>query len=119
MPALKYRIIGGLAALSLVLAACGGHDDTGKQLRQQGAALSAEGAGMQQFAAREQADVQAGRKTQAQADQEIQAKTDALLKHATAVEDTAIDTAKKQNGVPSDVQKQLDQAKQQLDATTK
>jgi outer membrane murein-binding lipoprotein Lpp len=108
-----------LLAATLALSACGsGNDKAVKQLQQQGADLRQDGANLQLFVKQEAADVKAGKKTQAQADKEIQAKTAVIEKKASAAAHTAIDAAKSQNGLSKDAKKQLDDAQKQIDAAT-
>jgi uncharacterized phage infection (PIP) family protein YhgE len=101
---IRTSLVGLLVAASVGIAACGGggiSQKEGKQLQDQGAAL-------QKKAQQISGDVKSGKITAEEGAKELQ-------NDATNLADNSIDAANGSN-LPPDVQKQLDDAKQQLDA---
>lgn len=113
---LLILVVPALAASGLGLAACGG-DDRAEELRQRGAELTERGADLQDAAKRAAADVEAGRKTQAEADAELAKARDQIIEDANDVTSDAIDVAKDDARIPDEAKKALEDAQQQLPST--
>jgi outer membrane murein-binding lipoprotein Lpp len=110
---LLILVVPMVAASGLGLAACGG-DDRAEEVRQKGAELTRRGADLQETTKRLAADVQAGRKTQAEADAELKETSDAIIEEANGVASDAIDVAKDDARMPDEAKKALEDAQQQI-----
>jgi outer membrane murein-binding lipoprotein Lpp len=110
---LLLLVVPALAASGLGLAACGG-DDRAETVRKDAAALTKRGQDLQDATKQAAADVQAGRKTQAEADAELKRTADGIVDDAGDIASDAIDVAKDDARVPDEAKEALEDAQQQL-----
>lgn len=113
----RHLILPAVLAAALALGACGSSTPDLDNVKKQGEALQQQGTDLQDTVKRLQAEVEAGTKTQAEADKELKAKTAELEGKAKKIGSDAIDAVKETDGVPDDAKKALEDAQNQLNTT--
>ena len=105
-------------AAAIGIAACGSNDKV-KDAQHSATQLQKQALETKKNLEKTAADLKSGKVSAEDAQKKIEQQTADLQDKVKTTADKAIDAAKSQSGVPADAQKALDDAKAQLDASTK
>jgi uncharacterized phage infection (PIP) family protein YhgE len=104
--------------VAVTFGACGSSsDEKVKNVQHQATQLQQQGQDIQEAAKKATADVKAGRKTSAEASEELRKKTAELERKAKSTASDALDAVKDQSGVSGEAKKALEDAQKQINTT--